>query len=107
MKFWSGFDGYEHEAALTCVQGGWIPVSQQVADQPRFTQFLEEQPLFAEFVRLAAAEHQVPTPVIPGAQFFQRTIIEAAQRAMYEENAPPNRQLLDDATHTIQRKISL
>ena len=103
MKFWSGFDGHESEAALTCVQGGWIPVSRRVVDEPKFAEFLNEQPLFAEFVRLAAAEYQVPTPVIPGAPFFQRNIIESAQRAMYEESAPPSQQLLDEATETIQK----
>lgn len=105
MKYWSGFDGFESAAAATCRAGGWIPVSTQVTRQPEFQSYLAEQPLFARFVELAASPHQIPTPVVPGAPFFQRTINEAASKAMYVDAAPPVRDLLHDATLAIQTQL--
>lgn len=105
MKFWSGFGGFEDEAAQTCRAGGWIPVSTRVVNRPAFQAFLREQPLFAQFVELAASPHQVPTPVVPGAPFFQRTINEAASKAMYVDAAPSVSTLLQEATRTIQIQL--
>ncbi|MDP6556012.1 MAG: ABC transporter substrate-binding protein [Pirellulaceae bacterium] len=105
MKYWSGFDGYESEAAQTCRAGGWIPVSTRVVRQPEFQRYLTEQPLFAQFVELAESPHQFPTPVIPGAPFFQRTINETASKAMYVEGTPPVHELLHQATRTIQAQL--
>lgn len=105
MKFWSGFDGFEAEAAETCRAGGWIPVSTRVVRQPRFQSYLAEQPLFARFVELAESPNQVPTPVVPGAPYFQRTINEAASKAMYVEAAPPLSDLLQEAARAIQVQL--
>jgi multiple sugar transport system substrate-binding protein len=105
MKFWSGFGGFEAEAAQTCRAGGWIPVSTHVIRQPEFQRYLTEQPLFAQFVALAESPHQYPTPVVPGAPFFQRTINATASKAMYVEGAPPARELLRDATRRIQVQL--
>ncbi|MEX0819529.1 MAG: ABC transporter substrate-binding protein [Pirellulaceae bacterium] len=85
MKFWSGFGGNEANAAETCIAGGWLPVSTKVADHSAFRKYLEREPLFATFVELAAEPNQVPTPVIPGAAHFQRTVNDAAASAMYVE----------------------
>ncbi len=105
MKFWSGFDGFESEAAETCRAGGWIPVSAHVVRQPRFQSYLAAQPLFARFVELAESPDQIPTPVVPGAPFFQRTINEAASKAMYVEAAPPLLDVLQEATRAIQVQL--
>lgn len=83
MKFWSGFGGRAKEAARACVAGGWIPASQAVVDQKLFQDFLRMEPPFATFVRLANSTNQHPTPPVPGAQFFQDTVIRAAEDAMY------------------------
>lgn len=105
MKFWSGFNGNEKHAAETCVAGGWIPVSEEVVRQTEFQIFLDEQPLFAEFVRLASSPNQVPTPAIPGAGFFYRTINEAAAEGMYVEAETSPRDLLKEATRNIQTHL--
>ena len=105
MKFWTGFSGYEKQAAETCVKGGWIPVSEEVVREPKFQEFLDEQPLFAEFVRLAASPDQVPTPTIPGAGFFYRTINNAAAKAMYVDSSASPRELLDEATFNIRAHL--
>lgn len=103
MKFWSGFDGHEAEAARACVAGGWIPASQKVVDQVTFQDFLRAQPLFAEFVRLAASPHQAPTPAVVGAQFFQDEVIRAAEDAMYKLTPP--REALENATRRVQARL--
>ena len=53
------------QAANTCAAGGWIPVSESVVEHGSFQKFLDEQPLFREFVRLAASPSQFPVPVVP------------------------------------------
>ena len=104
MKFWSGFGGHEAAAAETCRRGGWIPASQQVIKQPAFQHFLEEEPLFARFVEMAAG-NQVPTPVVPGAAMFQRTVEKAAQQAMHSAAPPRTSELLQRADEEIQQHL--
>jgi multiple sugar transport system substrate-binding protein len=105
MKFWSGFGGHESDAARTCVAGGWIPVSTAVANHPTFRDYLRREPLFATFVELAAEPNQIPTPVIPGAAYFQRTVNDAAANAMYVEAAPDAKRLLEQAASNIQAHL--
>ncbi len=104
MKFWSGFENHEGEAAKTCAAGGWIPVSQQVVDRPEFQQYLQQQPLFAEFVDLAGSPNQFPIPVIPGAQYFNREIKGVGGAAMQDVDASAA-ELLDDANQHIQSHL--
>jgi len=103
MKFWSGFGGHEAEAARACAGGGWIPASQQVVDHPTFQQYLNRYPLFGTFVELAGSPHQVPTPAVPGAQYFQDEVIRAAEDAMYKLTPP--REALETATRRIQARL--
>lgn len=105
MKFWSGFGGYEQEAAATCIAGGWIPVSTSVSRQPDFRSYLDREPLFAEFVDLSDEPNQIPTPIIPGAAFFQRAVNDAAANAMYVEGAPAPLKLLSNTTKKIQAQL--
>ena len=105
MKFWSGFGGHESDAAETCVAGGWIPVSTAVANHPIFRDYLQREPLFATFVELAAEPNQVPTPIIPGAAYFQRAINDAAATAMYVEQAPDAERLLEQTALKIKAQL--
>ncbi|MEO8497425.1 MAG: hypothetical protein ABI614_20330, partial [Planctomycetota bacterium] len=105
MKFWSGFGGHEADAAETCVAGGWIPVSTAVANHPTFRDYLQREPLFATFVELAAEPNQVPTPVIPGAAYFQRTVNDTAATAMYVESAAGAKPLLEQAAAKINAHL--
>ncbi|MGD9720586.1 MAG: extracellular solute-binding protein [Pirellulales bacterium] len=84
MKFWSGFDGHEAEAARACAAGGWIPASQRVVDEPIFADYLRRFPMFALFVDLAGSPNQVPTPRVVGAQFLQDEVVRAAEDAIYK-----------------------
>ena len=84
IKFWTGMDGHEKDAAETCMAGGWIPVSKQVAESEEFQTYLNEHPLFARFVDLAATD-QVPTPLVPGANRYYREVNNLVQRVMYDD----------------------
>jgi multiple sugar transport system substrate-binding protein len=103
MKFWSGFDGHEAEAARACTAGGWIPASRKVVEQATFQDFLRTQPLFGEFVRLAASPDQMPTPAVIGAQFFQDEVMRAAEDALYKLTPP--REALENATRRVQARL--
>jgi multiple sugar transport system substrate-binding protein len=104
MKFWSGAGGHAAEAALACAAGGWIPAGQEVVDQPVFQEYLRRHPLFRTFVDLAASPHQVPTPPIPGAQYFQDEISRAAEDAMAGRLTP--RAALEDATRRVRARLA-
>ncbi|MEZ6092905.1 MAG: extracellular solute-binding protein [Pirellulaceae bacterium] len=81
MKFWIGF-GHENEAAITCSQGGWIPVSQHVVEARRYQEYLHEHELMKTFVDLAASRNQFPYPVTPGADRLQRSVNQAVFEVM-------------------------
>jgi len=104
MKFWTGLGGHEVDATKTCVAGGWIPVSQNVVDQREFQEYLKSEPLFCEFVELAASSNQIPIPVIPGAPYFNREIKNVGGNAMIDLDASPA-ELLNAASRRIQEQI--
>jgi ABC-type glycerol-3-phosphate transport system substrate-binding protein len=59
--------------------------------------------MFATFVELAGSPNQVPTPAVPGAQFFQDEIIRAAEDAMYKLTPPD--EALKNATRRVQARL--
>lgn len=105
IQFWCGFEGNESEAAQTCVAGGWIPVSNQVVEQPAFHQFLREEPLFQTFIDLAGSDNQYPVPVIPGAPFFNNEVKNVAESAMASPAKPNIPRMLEEAQMRIQSHI--
>jgi len=108
MKFWSGFGGYEAEAARACAAGGWIPVSQSVVNQPLYQAYLKRTPLMATFVELAGSDNQLPTPALPVAPFFYREVVGAAQDVMYRGAEPESRlhQAADRVRKQLQRTMA-
>ena len=99
-RFWIGLDD-PHAAAETCAAGGWIPVSVEVIDDPRFQSYLRESPLFETFVQLAASENQFPYPQVAGAAFFKRTIDATVARVLATPNASAT-DALDEANRQIE-----
>ena len=102
-KFWIGLDDPVN-AAETCQQGGWIPVSQDVIDSQGFQNFLEDNRLFAKFVALAGSPNQFPTPVVEGASYLQRSLDTAAERAIADPTLDAEL-LLRDANDDVRRFI--
>lgn len=103
MKFWSGFGGYESEAARACVAGGWIPASPEVVREPAMEHYLNAHPAFRTFVDLAASPNQAPTPSVPGAAYFYDEILRAAEDAMYRGTPP--RAALESAARRIRVRL--
>ncbi|NOY28852.1 MAG: extracellular solute-binding protein [Planctomycetes bacterium] len=102
MKFWTGFDGHEAEAAAACAAGGWIPASQQVVDQQAYQQALERWPLLKTFVRLASSPDQIPVPSLPVASLYYHEVVQAAQEVLYR-GADPATTLQQAAARVRQR----
>ena len=105
MKFWSGFENHEAEAATTCVAGGWIPVSARVASQPEFDKFLQAEPLFAKFVELSASSNQIPIPVIPAAGYFDRQIKAAGEKVLLDPGVKSPKAILQSISEQMQERI--
>ena len=80
-----------------------FPPRSKIVDQPAFQQYLDEQPLFARFVELAASDNQVPIPVIRGAGFYNREIRLAGEEAMADESASAQ-QLLEGVRERVRRQ---
>lgn len=103
MKFWSGFGGFEHEAALTAARGGWIPASPDVAARPEFQQYLTDHPRFRTFVELSHSPNQFPTPNVKVQAYFFDRVNQAAQEALALKKSP--QQALDEATRDVQAQL--
>lgn len=102
MKFWSGFDGHEQQAAAACAAGGWIPASPQVVEQPAYQKALQRWPLLAQFVELASSPNQLSVPALPVASLYYQEVVAAAQEVMYRGD-DPQAALTRAAEHTRQR----
>jgi len=81
MKFWAGF-GHEEAAAATAAEGGWIPASREVIEQPAFQQYLEAHPKFRLFVELTESEAQIPTPAVPVQGYLYERVNRAADEVI-------------------------
>jgi multiple sugar transport system substrate-binding protein len=104
MKFWSGFDGHADDAAAACAAGGWVPAAQEVVERPAFQSYLERNPMFRLFVELSASPNELPTPAIPGAQFFQDEISRAAEDAL--AGRLPARAAIQNATQRVRARLT-
>ncbi|MFK7769991.1 MAG: extracellular solute-binding protein [Mariniblastus sp.] len=102
-KFWIGYAD-SAQAAKTCADGGWIPVSKSVTDSEQFRTYLKTDPLFAKFVDLAASPNQFPIPQVVGAAMFRRTVEGAAYEAMNAPNKPV-KEILTAADQRIQEQL--
>ncbi len=81
MKFWIGIDRPD-EAAKTCADGGWIPVSQQVIDDANYQAYLQAHPLMQPFVLLAQSTRQQPIPIVRGADQMKRLLDQTTYRLL-------------------------
>ena len=81
MKFWVGI-GRPEEAAKTCADGGWIPVTREVIEHPGYQAYLQAHPLMKPFVALAESERQQPLPMEPGADQMKRLLDQTAYRLL-------------------------
>jgi multiple sugar transport system substrate-binding protein len=104
MKFWSGFDGHEADAAISATSGGWIPASRKVVEQPDFQAYLKRHPHFQLFVDLADSPSQMPTPMIPVQAYYYERLNRAVEEAMSLSKSP--KQALREATRDVQMRLN-
>jgi len=102
-KFWIGYTR-PAEAVRTCVDGGWIPVSDSVVSEPEFQEFLADDALFATFVELAASPNQFPIPMVPAGPRLKRSVESASYRIMNEPDADAF-QILGSAEAEVQKAL--
>lgn len=88
-KFWIGQSAFSdaESAADGYAQGGWIPVTREVAESATYRQYVTENPLMETFVRLASSPHQYPIPVVVGAALLKRAVENMTYDAMIKNNA--------------------
>ncbi|MEL7500313.1 MAG: extracellular solute-binding protein [Planctomycetota bacterium] len=101
-KFWIGYQSTD-QAAKTCIEGGWIPVSQSVVESPEFKKYTDANPLFGKFVELASSPNQFPTPPVVGAAMFKRAVESASYDAMFTDK--PIEEILQSTNQTIQQQL--
>ena len=104
MKFWSGFDGNEPQAARICGEGGWIPASEKVVREAAFQESLAQRPLMRKFIDLAASPAQIPTPAIPGAPFYYQEVQNVSAACLYREDAAVQ-ETLKRAAQRVRRRL--
>ncbi len=103
IRFWIGLESVD-QAARTCAEGGWIPVSSAVIESKSFQDYLGQHPLMATFVELADSDQVFPYPQTRGAMFFKRTLETAAEEAVSHPERS-SAQILHDAGLRIQSQL--
>jgi multiple sugar transport system substrate-binding protein len=103
IKFWIGLSDLE-QAAQSCIDGGWIPVSRAVVESRRFQEYLAARPLMARFVAMSASPNLFPYPQVPGAMYFQRAVNAAAETAINNPERPVG-EILRAAQRQIQAHV--
>lgn len=91
-KFWCGLVDPD-EAAETCLQGGWLPVSPRVIASQQIQTALQTDPLYQQFVGLAGSPALQPTPVVRGAGYLTRLLESTAERVASDVRLSPEREL--------------
>ena len=100
-KFWVGLKDSQR-AAQWYVDGGWVPVTQDVTATETFQEYLEVTPLFKTFVELAGNANQFPVPAVAGAAAFKREVESLAWDTLM---LPMDDQELDQRVEQCQREV--
>ncbi len=104
IKFWSGFGGFEEEAARICEEGAWIPASDQVVQEKQFQDYCRRFPHFQKFVEFAKSSNIEPLPPIPIQSFFRNRVERGVEEALYLKAAPA--EALARAQEEIEQRLS-
>ena len=84
MKFWSGLENPQR-AAEFYTWGGWLPITAEIADAPKYREFIKEYPQFQTFVTMVSSPNlQVLPPVAVQAYMNNRMSMaeDAARRGL-------------------------
>ncbi|MCX7047771.1 MAG: extracellular solute-binding protein [Candidatus Sumerlaeota bacterium] len=103
IKFWSGLD-HPERAAEYYTWGGWLPLSQAVAQAPAYQEYLKKFPQFKTFLDILPSENIDPTPPVAIQVFLMDQIQLADDRAIRDGSMSPAQALLE-AEHNIEQEL--
>lgn len=90
IKFWSGLSQPER-AAEFYTWGGWLPLSDRIADAPIYRKYVQEHPQFQTFLDVLPSPNITPTPPVPYQVYLfdriQRTDDSAMRGTLTPEDA--------------------
>ena len=80
VKFWSGLTHPERAAEFYC-WGGWLPLSPDVANSPKYQEYLRTNPQFKTFVDTLGGNNCHPYPNVGFLQYYLDQVNRAEDQA--------------------------
>jgi multiple sugar transport system substrate-binding protein len=99
IKWLTGY-GNEETVADLLIEGGWIPTSQKITDQPRYQAFMDEIPQRRGYVDLFNSPNTQITPLLPAQQYYWDRLAAAEERVLRLTKSPK------DALETVQDEVT-
>jgi multiple sugar transport system substrate-binding protein len=87
IRFWAGLDQPER-AAQFYIWGGWLPITDAIANAPIYRAYLERFPTFRTFIDLLPSENLEPPPPVPYQAFLSDQIGRIQDRVIRGTLAP-------------------
>lgn len=104
MKFWSGLDNPQR-AAEFYTWGGWLPITADIADAPKYREYIKEYPQFQTFVTMVSSPNlQVLPPV--AVQAYMNNRMSMAEDAARRGIVTP-KQALAQLDREVQQELRL
>ncbi|CAN5422181.1 ABC transporter substrate-binding protein [soil metagenome] len=108
VKFWSGLENPER-AAEFYVMGGWLPLSEKIAQAPIYRKYIREHPQFETFVDTVRNPDLQAQPPVPYQVFIGDTVGKLEDQALRGTISPQDavRQLSESVRHELVRRKEL
>jgi len=81
IKFWSGLEK-PRRAAEFYTWGGWLPLSKDIAEAPKYREYVRKHPQFQTFLDVLPSENIHPTPPVPFQDYLWDRLRQADESAM-------------------------
>lgn len=81
IRFWSGIDQPER-AAEFYTWGGWLPISETIAQAPAYRAYVERYPQFQVFLDILPSENLTIAPPIVEQNFLMDRLVQMEQRVV-------------------------
>lgn len=87
IRFWSGLD-HPERAASFYIWGGWLPITDAIANAPVYQAYLRKFPTFRTFIDLLPSENLEPPPPVPYQAILSDQIVRTQDRVLRGTVAP-------------------
>jgi multiple sugar transport system substrate-binding protein len=104
IKFWSGIENPER-AAEFYTWGGWLPICPEIAQAPKFREYVQKHPQFQTFLDVLSSENVQPTPPVPYQLYLWDRIASADEAAQRGTLTP--REALERLDTEIRREVTM